>query len=99
MFLDRYDMLQFLVPGGTFLLNAPYDPDQAWEHLPRPVQEQLIAKRARFYVVDAYKVAQTSGMRGRINTVMQVCFFAISGARRGHCCHQGKHPENLREAR
>ena len=79
MFLDRYDMLQFLVPGGTFLLNAPYDPDEAWEHLPRPVQEQLIAKRARFYVVDAYKVAQTSGMRGRINTVMQVCFFAISG--------------------
>ena len=52
---------------------------EVWEHLPRPVQEQLIAKRARFYVVDAYKVAQTSGMRGRINTVMQVCFFAIAG--------------------
>jgi pyruvate-ferredoxin/flavodoxin oxidoreductase len=79
MFLDRYDMLQFLVPGGTFLLNAPYHPDEVWEHLPRPVQEQLIAKRARLYVVDAYKVAQTSGMRGRINTVMQVCFFAIAG--------------------
>jgi pyruvate-ferredoxin/flavodoxin oxidoreductase len=79
MFLDRYDMLQFLVPGGTFLLNTPYDPEKVWEQLPQPVQEQLIAKGAKLYVIDAYQVARASGMGGRINTVMQVCFFAISG--------------------
>jgi pyruvate-ferredoxin/flavodoxin oxidoreductase len=79
VFLERYDMLQYLVPGGTFLLNTPHAPEEVWAHLPLPVQEQLMARGARFYVIDAYKVARASGMGGRINTVMQVCFFAISG--------------------
>ncbi len=72
-------MLKNLVPGGTFLLNSAYGPDDVWAQLPRSVQEQIIAKQLKFYVIDAYKVARDSGMGGRINTVMQVCFFAISG--------------------
>jgi pyruvate-ferredoxin/flavodoxin oxidoreductase len=79
VFLERYDMLKSIVPGGTFLLNSTYGPDEVWAHLPQPVQEQLIAKHLKFYVIDAYTVARESGMGGRINTVMQVCFFAISG--------------------
>ena len=79
IFLERYDMLKELVPGGVFLLNTPYGPDEIWDHLPCSAQEQLIAKKVRFYVIDAYSVAKDSGMGGRINTVMQVCFFAISG--------------------
>jgi pyruvate-ferredoxin/flavodoxin oxidoreductase len=79
VFLERYDMLQHIVPGGTFLLNTPHGPDTVWDHLPRPVQEHIVAKKLRFYVIDAYKVARESGMGGRINTVMQVCFFAVSG--------------------
>jgi pyruvate-ferredoxin/flavodoxin oxidoreductase len=79
VFLERYDMLQHVVPGGTFLLNTPYGPDEVWNHLPRPVQEGIIDKKLTFYVIDAYKVARESGMGGRINTVMQVCFFAVSG--------------------
>jgi pyruvate-ferredoxin/flavodoxin oxidoreductase len=79
VFLERYDMLKNLVPGGTFLLNSAYGPDDVWARLPRSVQEQVIAKRLKFYGIDAYKVARDSGMGGRINTVMQVCFFAISG--------------------
>jgi pyruvate-ferredoxin/flavodoxin oxidoreductase len=79
VFLERYDMLKNLVPGGTFLLNSAYGPDDVWVRLPRSVQEQIIAKRLKFYGIDAYKVARDSGMGGRINTVMQVCFFAISG--------------------
>jgi pyruvate-ferredoxin/flavodoxin oxidoreductase len=78
-FLERYDMLTHLVRGGTFLLNSVYGPDDVWTRLPRGVQEQIISKRLAFYVIDAYKVARESGMGGRINTVMQVCFFAISG--------------------
>ncbi|MCC7518774.1 MAG: pyruvate:ferredoxin (flavodoxin) oxidoreductase [Verrucomicrobiae bacterium] len=78
-FLGRYDMLKALLPGGTFLLNTVHPADQVWEHLPRSVQEGLVAKRARFFVIDAYAVARESGMGSRINTVMQVCFFAISG--------------------
>jgi pyruvate-ferredoxin/flavodoxin oxidoreductase len=78
-FLDRFDMLREAVPGGVFLLNTVFGSDQIWDQLPRSVQEQIIDKHLRFYVIDAYKVAKASGMRGRINTVMQVCFFAISG--------------------
>src|ERR1700690_1435715 len=78
IFLERYDMLNALVPGGVFLLNSPFDRDQVWSHLPRLMQQQLIAKRARFYVIDAYNVAQKTGMGSRMNTIMQVCFFAIS---------------------
>jgi pyruvate-ferredoxin/flavodoxin oxidoreductase len=79
VFLERYDMLQYLEPGGTFLLNSPYGPDEVWDHLPQPVQAHLIDKQAHLYVIDAYRVARDSGMQQRINTVMQVCFFAIAG--------------------
>ncbi len=78
-FLDRMEILEYLRPGGVFLLNAPYGPDEVWDHLPREVQEQLIARQARFFVIDAGKVARETGMGGRINTIMQTCFFAISG--------------------
>jgi len=78
-FLERYDMLRGLVDGGTFLLNTPHSPEKVWATLPTPVQESLLAKSAKFFVIDATKVAHASGMGGRINTVMQVCFFALSG--------------------
>jgi len=78
IFLERYDMLDALVPGGVFLLNSPFSKEEVWEHLPTKVQEQLIAKKAKFYVIDAYQVAQATGMGSRMNTIMQVCFFAIS---------------------
>jgi len=79
MFLEKFDMVKPLVPGGTFLLNTPYSKDEIWSKLPTPVQESFIAKKAKFYVIDATKVARESGMGGRINTIMQVCFFALSG--------------------
>jgi len=78
-FLERYEMVRSLVPGGTFLLNTPRTKEEIWASLPTPVQEGLLAKKARFFVIDATKVAHDSGMGGRINTVMQVCFFALSG--------------------
>ncbi len=78
IFLERYDMLSALDPGGVFLVNSPFGPEEVWDHLPRVVQEQLIAKRARFYVIDAYQVARDTGMGARMNTILQVCFFAIS---------------------
>ena len=78
IFLERYDMLSALVPGGTFLLNSPFGPEEVWDHLPRAVQEQIIAKQAKFYVIDAYQVARDTGMGSRMNTILQVCFFAIS---------------------
>jgi pyruvate-ferredoxin/flavodoxin oxidoreductase len=78
IFLDRYDMLSALVPGGVFLLNSPFGKDEVWDHLPREVQTQLIAKKARFFVIDAYQVARETGMGSRMNTILQACFFAIS---------------------
>jgi pyruvate-ferredoxin/flavodoxin oxidoreductase len=78
-FLQRYDMLRELVPGGVFLLNSPFGADEVWEHLPQPIQEEIINKHVKFYVIDALKIAQQVGMKGRINTIMQVCFFAVSG--------------------
>ncbi|MFY9675524.1 MAG: pyruvate:ferredoxin (flavodoxin) oxidoreductase, partial [Terriglobales bacterium] len=78
IFLERYDMLSALVDGGTFLLNSPYSTEETWGKLPRKVQEQLIAKKARFFVIDAYSVARDTGMGSRMNTILQVCFFAIS---------------------
>ena len=78
IFLERYDMLSALVPGGVFLLNSPFGKDEVWEHLPREVQSQLIAKKARFFVIDAYQVARDTGMGSRMNTILQTCFFAIS---------------------
>ena len=78
IFLERYDMLSALVPGGVFLVNSPFGKDEVWEHLPREVQTQLLSKKAKLYTIDAYKVAQDAGMGSRTNTIMQVCFFAIS---------------------
>jgi len=77
-FLDRMDMLKNARPGATFLLNAPYPPDEVWNHVPKAVQQQIIDKNLKFYSIDAYKVARENGMGTRINTVMQTCFFAIS---------------------
>jgi Pyruvate/2-oxoacid:ferredoxin oxidoreductase gamma subunit len=78
-FLERYEMLRSLVPGGTFLLNTPYAAEHVWSKLPTPVQESLLARKAKLFVIDATRVAKDSGMGGRINTIMQVCFFALSG--------------------
>ena len=78
IFLERYDMLSALVPGGVFLVNSPFGKDEVWDHLPREVQSQLIAKKAKLYAIDAYQVAQKAEMGSRMNTIMQVCFFAIS---------------------
>ncbi len=78
-FLDKYDMTGYAVPGGVFLLNAPFDKDAIWDQLPREVQQDLIEKKLKFYVIDAIKVAKDTGMGGRINTIMQTCFFAVSG--------------------
>ncbi len=79
IFLEKYDMLDIIEEGGTFLLNTMHSPDTVWDTLPQRVQERIIGKKLRFYVIDAYKVARAVGMGNRINTVMQVCFFAISG--------------------
>jgi len=78
IFLERYDMLSSLVEGGVFLVNSPFSKDEVWDHLPREVQSQLMAKKAKLYAIDAYQVAQDAGMGSRTNTIMQVCFFAIS---------------------
>ncbi|HOJ61137.1 MAG TPA: pyruvate:ferredoxin (flavodoxin) oxidoreductase, partial [bacterium] len=79
VFLEKYDMLEKAVEGAVFLLNSPYGPDEVWDKIPRRVQEQIIQKKIKFYVIDAYKVARETGMGVRINTIMQTCFFAISG--------------------
>jgi pyruvate-ferredoxin/flavodoxin oxidoreductase len=79
VFLERYDILKDLIAGGTFLLNSPFGADRVWDSLPRPTQEAIIRKKAKFFVIDATKVAQETGMGGRINTIMQVCFFALAG--------------------
>ena len=78
-FLDRFDVLKAAAPGATFLLNSPFEPDQVWDRMPRTVQERIIRKKLRFYVIDANRVARETGMGGRINTIMQTCFFAVSG--------------------
>jgi pyruvate-ferredoxin/flavodoxin oxidoreductase len=78
-FLERLDVLKAAEPGATFLLNSPHGPDEVWMHLPRQVQEQIIAKKLRFFMIDGYSVARETGMGGRVNTIMQTCFFAISG--------------------
>lgn len=77
-YTDRFDMLSVAEPGGTFLLNTPFGPDEVWDTLPAEVQEEIIRKRLKFYVVDAYRVAREAQMGGRINTVMQTCFFKLS---------------------
>jgi pyruvate-ferredoxin/flavodoxin oxidoreductase len=78
-FLEQFDVLGNAAPGAVFLLNSPHGPEKVWQHLPREVQAEVQEKRLRFFVIDAYEVASAAGMRGQINTVMQTCFFAISG--------------------
>ena len=78
-FLDRYDVLEYAAPGGIFLLNAPDAADRVWDQLPREAQTQILDKQLRFYVIDAYRVADDAGLGRRINTIMQMCFFSLSG--------------------
>jgi pyruvate-ferredoxin/flavodoxin oxidoreductase len=78
-FLERMDVLEAAEANATFLLNSPFGPGDVWGHIPRTVQETILRKNLKFYVIDAYKVAQETGMGNRINTIMQTCFFAISG--------------------
>jgi pyruvate-ferredoxin/flavodoxin oxidoreductase len=78
-FVDKIDVLEHAAPGAAFLLNAPFPADQVWDHLPRELQEQIIERKVRFFAIDAYDLAKRAGMGTRINTIMQTCFFAISG--------------------
>ena len=78
-FLERVDMLKYAKPGGTFLLNSLYGPDEIWDNLPVEVQKDIIEKKLKFYVINGYDVAEKTGMGGRMNTIMQTAFFAISG--------------------
>ena len=78
-FLENLNMLKYAKPGGVFLLNSLYNKDEVWDNLPREVQTEIINKKLNFYIIDAYAVAKKTGMGSRINTIMQTCFFAISG--------------------
>jgi len=79
VFLEKYDMLKNIQDGGVFLVNTPWTKEELWDNLPKTVQKHIIDKKVKLYTIDAQKVAEGSGMGRRINTVMQVCFFAISG--------------------
>jgi pyruvate-ferredoxin/flavodoxin oxidoreductase len=78
-FLERYDMLKYAGEKAVFLLNSLYGPHEVWDHLPREVQEDIIRKKLKFYVINGYEVAEKTGMGQRVNTIMQTAFFAISG--------------------
>ena len=78
-FVEKEEMLGFAKPGATFLLNSPYGADEVWDYLPLKVQQQILDKNIRLFVIDATEVAQKTGMAGRINTIMQTCFFELSG--------------------
>jgi len=77
--LEKMKVLDYARQGSTFLLNSPYPADEVWDHLPQEVQRQLIEKQVEFWVIDAFKIAHEVGMGSRINTVMQPCFFKLSG--------------------
>jgi pyruvate-ferredoxin/flavodoxin oxidoreductase len=77
--LERFDVLKYARPGGVFLLDSLYGPEDVWQHLPMEVQQAINEKHLRFYVINAHKVANDMGMGGHINTIMQTCFFALSG--------------------
>ncbi|HVG90957.1 MAG TPA: 2-oxoacid:acceptor oxidoreductase family protein, partial [Alphaproteobacteria bacterium] len=77
-FLERLNLLKYAEPGAAFLLNSLFGPENVWPMLPRTIQQEIVLKRLKFHVIDAYKVARETGMGGRINTIMQTCFFAIS---------------------
>ena len=78
-FLEKMNVLEAAMPGAVFLLNSPYAAAEVWDKLPKTTQQEIIAKKIEFYVIDGYKVAREAGMGTRINTIMQTCFFAISG--------------------
>ena len=78
-FLEKFDMLEHALPGATFLLNSQAGQEEVWDSLPAEVQQSLIEKKCKFYSIDAYKVAADAQMGSRVNTIMQTCFFAISG--------------------
>ena len=78
-FVEKVEMLEFASEGATFLLNSPYGKDEVWSKLPGQVQQQIIDKKIKLYVIDATTVARETGMSGRINTIMQTCYFALSG--------------------
>jgi pyruvate-ferredoxin/flavodoxin oxidoreductase len=78
-FVERHDVLRLAAPGATVLLNAPFGPEQVWDQLPRAMQTQVIRDRLKLFTIDASKVAADVGLRGRTNTVLQTCFFALSG--------------------
>ena len=78
-FLEKYDVLAQAEPEATFLLNAPYPADEVWDRLPLTVQKQIINKKLKVYAINAYEVAKATGMGARINTIMQTCFFYLSG--------------------
>ena len=78
-FIEKMDVLEAAMPGAVFLLNSPYSAAEVWDKLPRSMQQEMLSKKIDFYVIDGYKVARETGMGTRINTIMQTCFFAISG--------------------
>jgi pyruvate-ferredoxin/flavodoxin oxidoreductase len=78
-FLEKMNVVEAAMPGAVFLLNSPYSAAEVWQHLPKTTQDELIAKKIEFYVIDGNAVARKTGMGTRINTIMQACFFAISG--------------------
>ena len=77
-YLETYDILKDVQHGATFLLNAPYDTENVWHHLPYKIQTEIIEKELKLYVINASKVAKETGMGSRINGILQTCFFAIS---------------------
>ena len=78
-FLEKIDMLAQADEGAVFLLNAPFKPEEVWDKLPVEVQEEIIKKHIKLYSIDAVEVAKATGMGRRINTIMQTCYFALSG--------------------
>jgi len=78
-FIEKYDILKNIKQGGTFLLNSPFAKDEIWDRLPKKMQEEILENQLDFYVIDATKVAQMANLGKRTNTVLQTCFFAISG--------------------
>jgi pyruvate-ferredoxin/flavodoxin oxidoreductase len=78
-FLERFDFTKYAQPGAVFLVNSLYGPEEIWDKLPQEVQKDIIEKKLKFFTINAYDVAEKTGMGSRVNTIMQTCFFAISG--------------------
>jgi len=78
-FLDRFDLLEGIEPGGTVLLNSPFEPEESWQRMPAVMRERIRERQLEVWVINATKVAREAGMGPHINTVMQACFFAVSG--------------------